>query len=458
MATDLLKNIRTRIEKAGEIGKFPDWYITELLGFKRRWSTDFILDITDKKTGKRRTEAFKMVRVWHRLPNNRWLYGGGFRFHEDVTLSQMESHAIEMSLKGWIHGLGQGGSKGGLAIDPNKYTDTDMLAICNKVIEEAVEANVIGPWMDRWAPDVGTNELVMERFQSRFAYEKRKPGNPEPLATVTGKPLSDGGMPGRREATGLGLHYAYETFRKELKDKLPKNPTIILEGFGNVGSEFARLAMELDKKKTIVGVADINNGVKGGVYCEKGLDIEKLLAYARSNRTVQGFESEQPTASRATLEEILFDKGADGFVPAALEETITTEVARRAKVKFIEEGANGPTVPESDPILDSRNIVVIPDIFANAGGVIVSYFEWAQDTGGKPFDTSLIIPNSRSPEVVDIVYQQLQSTFTRNGANIINLQKQLKDGNKNISYRLASYIYSMKRVLPHFAAKRNKTY
>lgn len=456
MATDLLKNIRGRIEKAGEIGKFPDWYITELLGFKRRWSTDFILDITDKVTGKKKTEAFKMVRVWHRLPNNRWLYGGGFRFHEDVTLSQMESHAIEMSVKGWIHGLRQGGSKGGLAIDPTKYTDDAMQAICNKAIEEAVEANVIGPWMDRWAPDVGTNELVMQRFQSRFAYEKRKHGNPEPLATVTGKPLSDGGMPGRTEATGLGLHYAYEAFRKELKGKLPKNPTIILEGFGNVGSEFARLAMDLDKKKIIVGVADKINGVKGGVYCEKGLDIEKLLAYAKNNRTVQGFEFEQKTASKATLEEMLSDKGADGFVPAALEETVTAEVAGKAKIKFMEEGANGPTTPEADPILEDRGIIVIPDIYANAGGVIVSFFEWAQDTGGQPFDTSLIIPKSRSPEVVEIVYQQLQGAFMRNGVNIINLQKQTKDGSKNISYRLASYIYSMQRVLPHFAAKRNK--
>lgn len=456
MATDLLKNIRTRIEKAGEIGKFPDWYITELLGFKRRWSTDFILDITDPKTGKKKAEAFKMVRVWHRLPNNRWLYGGGFRFHEDVTLSQMESHAIEMSFKGWIHGLKQGGSKGGIAFDPSKRTDEDLIAICNKAIEEAVEANVIGPWMDRWAPDVGTNELVMQRFQSRFAYEKRKPGTPEPLATITGKPLDDGGMPGRTEATGLGLHYAYEPFRKELKGKLPKNPTIILEGFGNVGSEYARLSMDLDKRKTIVGVTDKFNGIKGGVYCEKGLDIEKLLKYAKSNRTVQGFESEQKTASKAVLEEMLFDKGADGFVPAALEETVTEEVAKKAKIKFMEEGANGPTLPEADPILEERGITVIPDIYANAGGVIVSFFEWAQDTGGKPFDTDLIIPPSNSPAVVEIVYQQLQGAFTRNGANIINLQKQTKDGNKNISYRMASYIYAMDRVFSRFAAKRNK--
>ena len=223
-----------------------------------------------------------------------------------------------------------------------------------------------------------------------------------------------------------------------------------------MGSEYARLSMDLDKRKTIVGVTDKFNGIKGGVYCEKGLDIEKLLKYAKSNRTVQGFESEQKTASKAVLEEMLFDKGADGFVPAALEETVTEEVAKKAKIKFMEEGANGPTLPEADPILEERGITVIPDIYANAGGVIVSFFEWAQDTGGKPFDTDLIIPPSNSPAVVEIVYQQLQGAFTRNGANIINLQKQTKDGNKNISYRMASYIYAMDRVFSRFAAKRNK--
>lgn len=456
MATDLLKNIRTRIEKAGEIGKFPDWYITELLGFKRRWSTDFVLDITDKTTGKKKTETFKMVRVWHRKPNNRWPYGGGFRFHPDVTLSQMESHAIEMSLKDWVMGLSHGGSKGGIALNPDNYTDEDMLAITNKALEEAVEAGVIGPLIDRWAPDVGTNQIVMQRFQSRYAYEMAKAHIQEGNATVTGKPLDDGGMPGREEATGLGLHYAYETFRKELKGKLPKTPTVILQGFGNVGLFFAKIAQELDKKKIIVGVADKTGGVESGVYCEKGLDIEKLITYAKSNRTVQGFESEQPTATKATLEEMLFEKGADVFVPAALEEVVTTELAKKAKIKVLEEGANGPTLPEADPILEDRGIIVIPDIYANAGAVIVSFFEWAQDTGRHPFDTELKVPTSNSPEVLDIVYAELQGAFNRNGSRIIALQKRTMDGSKNVSYRLASYIYAMERVLSRFAAKRDK--
>src|SRR3989344_4978730 len=457
MATDLLKNIRTRIEKAGEIGKFPDWYITELLGFKRRWSTDQTVETTDLKTGKKKTESFKVVRVWHRLPDNRWIYGGGFRFHEDVTLSQMESHAMEMSFKDWIMGIPHGGSKGGIAFDPAKYSEDDVVSITLKSAEDAIEANIIGPYIDRWAPDLGTNETVMKWIQDEYSYEMRKRGSPQPAAAVTGKPLDYGGMPGRREATGLGLHYAYETFRKELKEKLPKEPTVILQGFGNVGMHFAKIAMDIDKKKIIAGVADIKSGVEGGVYCEKGLDIAKLILYAEKNRTVQGFESEQPTASKATLDEML-EKGADVFVPAALEESVTKERAEKMKIKVQLEGANGPTPPEADPILESRDIVVIPDIYSNSGGVLVSYFEWAQDTGIEPFDTQLVLPRGRSSEVLEMVYTSMHDAFLRNGSKIMRIQKQTKDGTKNISYRLASYIYAMERVIPYFATKRKKKY
>lgn len=457
MATDLLKNIRTRIEKAGEIGKFPDWYITELLGFKRRWSTDLVLDVTDIKTGKKITETFKQVRVWHRLPDNRWIYGGGERYHEDVTLSQMESHAMEMSFKKWIQGIPEGGSKGGIAFDPSKRTEEDIISITIKGVEEAIEANILGPYIDRWAPDLNTNESIMKWSQDEYAYEMRKRGAPQPAAAFTGKPLNFGGMPGRKEATGLGLHYAYETFRKELRGKLPKVPTAIIQGFGNVGMHFAKIAQEADKKKIIVGVADKKNGIESGVYCEKGLDVERLILYAEKNKTVQGFESEQPTAAKATLSEMLFEKGADVFLPAALEEVVTAELAEKVKIKILLEGANGPTIPEADPILENRGIIVIPDIYANAGGVLVSYFEWYQDTGIEPFDTELTMPQSRGFEVIELVYASMHSAFTRNGDRIMKIQKQTKDSSgKNISYRLASYLYAMERVFPYFAAKRKK--
>lgn len=454
MATDLLKNIRTRIEKVGEIGKFPPWYITELLGFKRRWSTDLVLDLTDKKTGVKKTESLKMVRVWHRLPNNRWKFGGGFRLHPDVTLSQMESHAMEMSIKEWLMGIPEGGAKGGIACNPENLSTEDLIAIILKGVHEAIEARIIGPHTDRWAPDVWTNETIMKWIQDEFSYEMRK-WIPEQVATVTGKPLQDGGMPGRKEATGLGLHYAYETFRKVLP-KIPKTPTVILQGFGSVGMHFAKLALDADKKKIIVGVADKKDGIEGGVYCEKGLNIEKLASYAERNKTVQGFESEQPTATKVTLDEILFEKGADIFVPAALEESVTVERAEKMKIKVQLEGANGPTVPEADPILEQRSIEVIPDIYANSGGVLVSYFEWAQDSKFDPFDTELQIPKSRGDEILEVVYASLHDAFTRNGGRIIELQKRTKDGSKNISFRLAAYLYAMERAFPHFAAKRKK--
>ena len=451
MATDLLKNIRTRIERAAEIGKFPDWYIVELLGHKNRWGTDQVVDISDPDNpGKKKTISLKIVRVEHRIPDNRWIFGGGFRYHPDVTLSQMESHAMEMSIKSWINGIPHGGAKGGAALDPFKCTEEDLMTITLKIVEEAVEAGVIGPYKDRWAPDVGTNEEIMKWIQDQYSYEMRKRGTPQPAAAVTGKPVAVGGMPGRKEATGLGLHYALETFMREAKLKLPKTPTAIVQGFGNVGLHFAKLAKE--HKVNIVGVVD----QFGGVYSPTGLDIEKMTQYANANKfkSVAGFENANTSAKKMTFEELIA-VGADIFVPAALEEVITPEVASRLNFKVVLEGANGPTLPDADPILAERGIMVIPDVYANAGGVIVSYFEWEYDTHIEPFDFQLHPPKEKDE---DLVYQSLQEAMSRSGGAIINLQKREQEKGNKISYRMASYIYAMDRALPFFAMKRRKKY
>lgn len=451
MATDLLKNIRNRIEKAAEIGVFPDWYIVELLGHKTRWGSDPVVCISDPANPCQKKEtSFKVVRVEHRTPDNRWIFGGGFRYHPDVTLSQMESHAMEMSIKSWISGIPHGGAKGGAAIDPFKHTEEDLLAITIKIVEEAVEAGVIGPYKDRWAPDVGTNEEIMKWIQDQYAYEMRKSRTPQPAAAVTGKPLAVGGMPGRKEATGLGLHYALETFRREAKLKLPRTSTAIVQGFGNVGLHFAKLAKE--HKVNIVGVAD----QFGGIYSPTGLDVEKMMQYANANKfkSIAGFENADSSAKKMTFEELIA-VGADIFVPAALEEVITPEVASRLNCKVVLEGANGPTLPEADPILDERGIVVIPDVYANAGGVIVSYFEWEYDTHVEPFDVRLHPPKEKDES---LVFRSLQEAMSENGGKIISLQKREQEKGNKISYRMASYIYAMDRALPYFAMKRRKKY
>lgn len=448
MATDLLKNVLTRLEKTAQIKGFPDWYITELKGFKKRWSTDMLVDVSDPdRPEKKKAESFKVVRVRHRVPDNRWITGGGWRHHPDVSLSQMESHAIEMSLKCWIMGIPHGGAKGGIAFDPSKYSEEDLQAITIKAATEAIEENTLGPYIDRWAPDVNTNEIIMKWIQDQFSYEMRKQRKPEPAAAVTGKPLNFGGMPGRKEATGRGLHYALRLFRKEAGLSLPEIPTVALQGFGNVGFNFAKLAREFNVK--IVAVQD----QFGGVY-HPNLPLEELLLYVEDNRqkTVSGFHNICKGEEIKTAKE-LFTLPVDVVLPAALEETITADIAERIQAKCVLEGANGPTHPDADAILEERGITVIPDIFANAGGVLVSYYEWEKDTHIEPFDPLMQPP--KYPEE-GLAFASLQGAFLRNGKAIIHLRNATREASRPISYRLASYIYAMERVLPFFAMKRRK--
>lgn len=451
MATDLLKNIRTRIERAGRIGNFPDEYVLELMGFKQRWSTDVIIDISDPKSpAGTRTESIKLVRVWHRRPDNKWIFGGGFRIHPDVTLAQMESHAIEMSMKDWIFGIPHGGSKGGAAFNPQAFSERDLIAIVVKITEAAVEAGVIGPYIDRWAPDVNTNETTMKWIQDHFAYEMQKARHPEPAAAVTGKPELFGGMPGRKEATGRGLHYALQTFLREYRPNLLlKKPTVAIQGFGNVGMHFALLAKEFNLQ--VVAVLD----AFGGFY-HPSIDVSKLCAYVARHpkRSVEGYDTEVKGDRIQSMEELVAVK-ADIVLPAALEDAITPKIAGMVPVETVVlEGANGPTAPESDAILEQNGILVIPDIYANAGGVTVSYFEWAWETDIQPFDPQLQLPSTKD---AGLVAASLQNAFSRNGKNIIQLRRTLqKEPESRVSHRLASYIYAMERALPFFAMKRRK--
>ena len=449
MATDLLRNILNRIDIAGKIGNFPDWYITELKGFKTRWSTDMLVDVSDSVSGKKKTESFKLVRVRHRTPDNRWITGGGCRHHPDVTLSQMESHALEMSFKDWTFGIPHGGSKGGCAVDPKRYSKEDMIAITTKETEEAMEAGVIGPYKDRWAPDIGTGENEMKWIQDQFSYEMRKRGTPEPASTVTGKPLLYGGMPGRKEATGRGLHYALRTFRKETAVNLPETPTAVLQGFGNVGFHFARLAEEFGIK--IIDVQDIY----GGVY-HPNLPIKDLLAYVERNpqKSVFGFH-EVCNGDAIQNPEELFSIEADIVIPAALEEAITAKIANTMKCKIVLEAANGPTHPDAELILEDKQICIAPDILVNAGGLIVSYFEWAFDTHIPPFDPLLDIPKYKDES---LVFAALQGAITRNSKAVIDVRNHLNKKKMPLSYRLASMIYGMNRVLLFFATKRKKDF
>lgn len=449
MPSDLLTNILTRIHDAASCNSFPDWYIDELCSHDNRWSPTIRVKVTDPDNPSQRIwQSFKIVRVWHRLPDNTWIYGGGWRHHPDVTLSMMESHAIEMSLKGWIMGIPHGGAKGGIAFDPRRYSRDDISEITCKAVDKAMQHNCLGPYIDRWAPDVGTNEKDMKCIQDHYSYEMRNRGTVQPAACVTGKPVNAGGMPGRKEATGRGLHDALEVFRSEGAMNLSEHPTVILQGFGNVGYHFAKLCDEFGLK--VIGVMD----QYGGVY-HPDLPLADLLSYVdhHPQKTVAGFHTVCGGDELKSSKE-LFSIPADIAVPAALEEVITPEIASLLKVKLILEGANGPTLPESDPILADRGIEVIPDIFANAGGFLVSYFEWEKDTHVAPFDIDLHPPKERDEK---LVFAAMKNAFVRNGKEIIGIRHKVetKTG-RHIGNRLASYICAMQHVLPIYAMKRKQ--
>ena len=453
MPSDLLTNILTRIHEAAAYNSFPDWYIDQLCTHENIWGSDISVKVTDPQNPAQKIwQVFPMVRIHHRRPDNSWIFGGGWRHHPNVTLEMMKSHAIEMSFKGWIMGIPHGGAKGGIAFDPRKYSKEDTIAIVCKAVEEAIKRNCIGPRRDRWAPDVNTNEDIMKWIQDHYSHIVGLDGPVQSEACTTGKPVNAGGIPGRKQATGRGLHYALQIFRSLTDGNaeviLPEHPTVILQGFGNVGYHFAKLCDGFGLK--IIGVLD----QYGGVY-HPNLPIADLISYVDGNprKTVAGFH-EICGGDELIDDKELFSIPADIAVPAALEEVITPEIASLLNVKVLLEAANGPTVPEADPILADRAIKVIPDIYANSAGYLVSYFEWEQDTHVRPFDILLHPPQWREE---DLVFTAMHDAFNRNGKSIIRLKRNLEATTGHpIDYRLASYLYAMERVLPIYAMKRKE--
>jgi glutamate dehydrogenase (NAD(P)+) len=287
---------------------------------------------------------------------------GGIRYHPDVDLDECRALAMWMTWKCALMNLPYGGAKGGVIVDPKALSQNELRRLTRRYATEITP--FIGPEIDIPAPDVGTNAQIMAWIMDTYSMHK---GYSVP-AVITGKPLGVGGTVGREYATGLGVTYVT---RAMLKRKLGKNiedATVAVQGFGNVGSWTARTMHERGAR--VVAVSDVH----GGVYHPLGLDPRHLRAFADQNGTVMGY----PGADTLTNEELL-ELDVDILVPAALEGQITAENADLIRARVIAEGANGPTTPEADEILNDKGIMVIPDILCNAGGVVVSYFEWVQD-------------------------------------------------------------------------------
>ena len=335
-----------------------------------------------------RTEVFQGYRVQHHLtlgPTK-----GGTRFSPSVDVGEVAALAVWMSWKCALAGLPYGGAKGGVTVDPRALSLRELEALSRRYMQEMIP--FVGPHVDVMAPDMGTNEQVMAWFMDTYSmYQGRTVAE-----IVTGKPVETGGTVGRREATGRGIAYLIDR-AMETRGLALEGATAIVQGFGNVGSV---AALSLDQRGAIVtGVSDHT----AAYYDPRGLDVAALLEYVGRHGVLRGFAEQL-----AIDPDELLVQPCDVLVPAAMERVITAANAGRLRCRVLAEGANGPTTPEADRILAQRadEIFVIPDILCNAGGVIVSYFEWVQDLQQFFWDEAQVI-------------ERLESTLERSFSQVL---------------------------------------
>jgi glutamate dehydrogenase (NAD(P)+) len=298
-------------------------------------------------------------RVQHHL--SRGPTKGGTRFHPAVTVGEVAALAMWMSWKCALAGLPYGGAKGGVAVDPGGLSESERERVARRYMQEMVP--FVGPNIDIMAPDVGTNAQTMAWMMDTYS---NIVGCTTP-AIVTGKPIEVGGSEGRLEATGRGVAFLVKRYLESHRLR-PGQATVIVQGFGNVGS-YAALGL-LEYGCRVIGLSDVT----GAIYNPRGIDVHEALRHVGIRGSLKGY-SEADRISNAEL----LERDCTVLVPAALERVITGDNAARLRCRFLAEAANGPTTPDADRVLEARgDIEVIPDVLCNSGGVIVSYFEWVQ--------------------------------------------------------------------------------
>ena len=335
---------------------------------------------------------------------------GGIRYHPDVSLDEVTALAAWMTWKCAVAHIPFGGGKGGIVCDPTRMSRRELEALTRRYVAEIVD--LIGPEKDVPAPDVNTNDQIMAWVMDTYSMHVGHTAT----AAVTGKPIEMGGSLGRREATGRGVMIVTREAAKHVGFDI-KGATVAIQGFGNVGSVSAELLARIGAK--IVAVTDR----RGGVYNEKGLDIPKMLDYARQRKTIDEFPDASPIDNEG-----LFRLEVDVLIPAALENQITVDNVPDIRAKVVTEGANGPTTPDAHRRLHERGIFVIPDILANSGGVTTSYFEWVQDRYGYFWEEQDV--NSRLEKKMCEAFEAVLRTALR----------------YNVDMRTAAYIVAIDRV------------
>jgi len=405
-------------------------------------------------------KAYRVQHSHHKLPCK-----GGIRFSEMVNLDEVMALSALMTYKCAIVNVPFGGAKGGITIDPQKYSTYDLERITRRYTSELIKKRFIGPGEDVPAPDYGTGEREMSWILD--TYMAMHPGEVEALGCVTGKPITQGGVRGRREATGLGVFFGIREVcnNAEVMAKLGletgiAGKKIIVQGLGNVGYHSAKFFQE--GGALVVGLAEY----EGSIYNENGLDVEAVFQHRKKTGSILDF----PGASNFSKNTDALEAPCDILIPAALENVINAENADRVQAKIIGEAANGPLTPEADEILVNKGTLVVPDIYLNAGGVTVSYFEWLKNlshvsygrlerrfmenqnanivsqleemTGNKISDEQkkLIV---HGPDEIDLVRSGLEDTMIKATKEILDCWKQ---NPTIIDMRTAAFVVAINKV------------
>ncbi len=356
-------------------------------------------------------KVFEGYRVQH--SSSRGPCKGGIRYHQDSDINEVRALAAWMSFKCAVVNIPYGGAKGAIKVDPTKLSKAELERLTRRYTASILP--IIGPEKDIPAPDVNTNAQVMDWIMDTYSMMSGYTVH----GVVTGKDLEVGGSVGRPEATGRGVTIITLQLLKKLKLD-PKNVSIAIQGFGNVGSAAAKFLFEHGCK--IVAVSDVS----GGVRCEKGLDIKKILEFVGNKKNFLKDYNEDGV-EHISNQELLVTK-CDVLIPAAMENQITKDNADKIQCKYIVEAANGPTTAEADEIIAKRGIILVPDILANAGGVTVSYFEWVQNLQSLTWELEDV--NKMLEKVMIKAWQELDEKATKWGLN----------------YRLAAYVVAIERI------------
>jgi len=351
--------------------------------------------------------VFKGYRIQHN--NARGPFKGGIRYHQEVDIDEVKSLAALMTFKTALVNIPYGGGKGGITVDPRKLSKRELEQLSRRFFRRI--SPIIGVNTDIPAPDVNTNAQIMTWFMDEYSQN-----NGYSPAIVTGKPIDLGGSLGREAATGRGVFFTIKEVAKEFQLNLDQC-TAVIQGFGNVGSYAAKFLNEVGCK--IIGISDIS----GGYFNESGIDINNSIEYIKKNRTLDGFKEGKKISNEKILE-----LKCDFLIPAALASVINESNAKNLKCKFVIEAANAPTTPLGHDILKEMSIPVIPDILTNAGGVVVSYFEWVQNL--QQFKWS-----------EDEVNSKLESKMISTYKEVSSLRKE-----KNVSFKRAAFMVAIDRV------------